>query len=463
MLKAENRKDWPQRDNVEREEYVEVQSTDTRESKERDGATDLLEQILDRDNLNKAYKRVKSNHGAPGIDGMTVEKVLPWLKEHKDELVQSLLDESFKPSPVRRKAIPKPDGGERMLGIPTVIDRMMQQAIAQKLQPIFEPLFSDGSYGYRPGRSGQQAMQRVKKYADEGYIYVVEVDLSKYFDTINHELLLNLLREHVKDPRVIRLIKKYLKSGVMENGVVCKTEEGSPQGGPLSPLLANIYLNQYDQEMGRRGVPVIRYADDIVVFAKSMRAAERLLESSRRYLEEKLKLTLNNEKSKSISIYSKKEFKFLGFAMGKSGKGNFIRVHRKSLSKAKQRLKELTKRNQGRNVRLVMEKVKVFIRGWLGYFYIADMKRILQGWNQWLRRRIRMYIWKQWKKSKMRIKSLCKLGIPEWQAYQWGNSRLGYWRIAGSPVLTRSITNKMLARAGYYDILARYEQIRSVH
>jgi len=185
VLKAENRKDWPQRDNVEREEYVEVQNADTRESKERDGATDLLEQILDRDNLNKAYKRVKSNHGAPGIDGMTVEEALPWLKEHKDELVQSLLDESFKPSPVRRKAIPKPDGGERMLGIPTVIDRMMQQAIAQKLQPIFEPLFSDGSYGYRPGRSGQQAMQRVKKYADEGYIYVVEVDLSKYFDTIN--------------------------------------------------------------------------------------------------------------------------------------------------------------------------------------------------------------------------------------------------------------------------------------
>ncbi|MFZ2257305.1 MAG: reverse transcriptase domain-containing protein [Clostridiaceae bacterium] len=184
---------------MEREEYVGVQSTDTRESKERDDATDLLEQILDRDNLNKVYKRVKSNHGAPGIDGMTIEEVLPWLKEHKDELVQSLLDESFKPSPVRRKAIPNPDGGERMLGIPTVIDRMMQQAIAQKLQPIFEPLFSDGSYGYRPGRSGQQAMQRVKKYADEGYIYVVEVDLSNYFDTINHELLLNLLRKHVKD------------------------------------------------------------------------------------------------------------------------------------------------------------------------------------------------------------------------------------------------------------------------
>ena len=231
-MKAEYRKGCPQRDSVEREEYVGARSTDTQKSRERGGA-DLLEEILDRDNLNRAYKRVKSNHGAPGIDGMTVEEALPWLKEHKEELLQSIRDKSFKPSPVRRKVIPKPDGGERKLGIPTVIDRIIQQAIAQKLQSIFEPIFSDGSYGYRPGRSGQQAMQRVKKYVDEGYKYVVEVDLSKYFDTINHDLLLNLLRKQVKDTRVIKLIKKYLKSGVMENGVVCRTEEGSPQGGPL--------------------------------------------------------------------------------------------------------------------------------------------------------------------------------------------------------------------------------------
>ena len=460
-MKAEYRKGCPQRDSVEREEHAGARSTDTRKSRERGGA-DLLEEILDRDNLNRAYKRVKSNHGAPGIDGMTVEEALPWLKEHKEELLQSIRDKSFKPSPVRRKVIPKPDGGERKLGIPTVIDRIIQQAIAQKLQSIFEPLFSDGSYGYRPGRSGQQAMQRVKKYVDEGYKYVVEVDLSKYFDTINHDLLLNLLRKQVKDTRVIKLIKKYLKSGVMENGIVCSTDEGSPQGGPLSPLLANIYLNEYDQEMKSRGVRVIRYADDIVVFARSKRAAERLLESSRRYLEDKLKLTLNKEKSKAISIYSK-QFKFLGFAMGKNGKGTFIRVHHKSLSKAKQKLKELTKRNQGRNVRVVMENVKEYIRGWVGYFQIADMKRILQSWDEWLRRRFRMYIWKQWKNPKTRVQSLQKLGIPDWQAYEWGNSRLGYWRIAGSPVLTRSITNKLLVRAGYYEILTRYEQLRVSH
>lgn len=459
MLKAEYRKGCPQRDDVEREEYAGAQSTGSQESKERGGAMDLLEGILNRDNLNEAFKRVKSNQGAPGIDGMTVEDALPWLKEHKEELLQSLLDESFKSSPVRRKAIPKPDGGERKLGIPTVIDRVIQQAIAQKLQPIFEPLFTDGSYGYRPKRSAQQAMQRVKKYAEEGYIYVVEIDLSKYFDTINHDLLLNLLRKHVKDPRVTRLIKKYLKSGVMENGIICKTEEGSPQGGPLSPLLANIYLNEYDQEMKRRGVPVVRYADDIVVLAKSKRAAERLLESSRHFLEDKLKLTLNKEKSQAISIYSRK-FKFLGFAMGKNGKGIYIRVHAKSLTKAKRKLKELTRRNQGRNVRKVMENVKVYIRGWIGYYHIADMKRIMQTWNEWLRRRFRMYIWKQWKKPRTKVQSLCKLGVPKWQAYQWGNSRLGYWRISGSPVLTCSITNKLLAQAGYYDIQARYEQIR---
>ena len=459
-MKAEYRKGCPQRDSVERQEYAGARSTGSREGRERDGATGLLEEILDRENLNQAYKRVKSNNGAPGIDGMTVEEALPWLKEHKEELLSSIRDESFKPSPVRRKSIPKPDGsGERKLGIPTVIDRIIQQAIAQKLQPIFEPLFSDGSYGYRPGRSGQQAMQKVKSYADEGYTQVVEVDLSKYFDTLNHELLMNLLRKQIRDTRVIGLIKKYLKSGVMENNIFCKTEEGSPQGGPLSPLLANIYLNEFDQEMKRKGVPVVRYADDIVVFAKSKRAAGRLLESNRKYLENHLKLTLNLEKSKAISLYSRK-FKFLGFALGKNGKGTYIRVHKNSLAKARAKLKELTRRNQGKNVREVMEKVKVYIRGWLGYFHIADMKRIVADWNSWLRRRFRMYIWKQWKIPKTRVQNLRKLGIPDWQAYQWGNTRLGYWRIAGSAVLSRSITNEKLDRAGYYDIQARYELLR---
>ena len=255
MLKAEyqGNEGFLQRDSVEHKGYAEARSTDRREGKERDGAGDLLEAILGRDNLNSAHKRVKRNHGAVGIDGMTVEEALPWLKEHRGELLQSIRDGSYMPSPVRRKEIPKPDGSVRKLGIPTVVDRVIQQAIAQKLQSIWDPLFSDSSYGYRPKRSAQQAIQKVKKYAEEGYRYAVSVDLSKYFDTLNHELLMTLLHRQIQDMRVLRLIKKYLKSGVMENGVICKTEEGSPQGGPLSPLLANIYLNEFDWEMYRRG------------------------------------------------------------------------------------------------------------------------------------------------------------------------------------------------------------------
>ena len=416
-MKAEyqGNKGFLQRDSVEHKGYAEVQSTDRREGKERDGASDLLEAILDRDNLNRAYKRVKRNHGAAGIDGMTVEEALPWLKEHREELLQS----------------------------------------------IREPLFSDSSYGYRPKRSAQQTIQKVKEYAEEGYRYAVSIDLSKYFDTLNHELLMTLLHRQIQDMCVLRLIKKYLKSGVMENGVICKTEEGSPQGGPLSPLLANVYLNEFDWEMNSRGVKMVRYADDIVVFAKSKRAAERLLESCRKYLEGRLKLKMNAEKSKVTSIFAQKNFKFLGFCLGKNGNGIYIRAHRRSLNKAKEKLKLLTKRNRGRNVRRVMQEVKVFIRGWIGYFRVANMKRTLMSWDEWMRRRFRMYIWKQWKKPKTKVANLRKLGIPADRAYQWGNSRLGYWRIAGSPILKCSITNERLAAAGYFSILNYYESLHS--
>lgn len=462
-MKAENRKGCPQRESVEREEYAGAHSAGRREGVERNGVSDLLEKILDRNNLNRAYKRVKGNHGAPGIDGMTVEEALAWLKEHRKEFLQSIWEGKYKPEPVRGKEIPKPDGGVRKLGIPTVIDRIIQQAITQQLSQIFEPLFSEGSYGYRPGRSAQQAIQKVKEYAQQGYTYAVTVDLSKYFDTLNHELLMNLLRKEIQDKRVIEMIKKYLKSGVMEKGVVRRTEEGAPQGGPLSPILANIYLNEFDREMERRGVRIVRYADDIVVQAKSKRAAQRLLETSRKYLEGKLKLKVNPEKSKAVSVLAIRRFKFLGFCLGKNGRGIYIRAHRKSLEKAKRKLKELTRRNQGRNVRKVMENVKIFIRGWIEYYYVAEMKRILQSWNEWLRRRLRMYIWKQWKKPRTKISSLRKLGVAKDLAYQWGNSRRGYWRIAGSPVLQRSITNEKLVQAGYYDFPTRYELVRKTH
>ena len=305
-MKAEYRKDCLQRDSVEREGYAGVPSVGTRDNRERDNATqDLLRGILRGGNLLEAMKRVKGNKGVAGIDGMTVNELESWCTEHGRKLAPDIWFGRYKPNPVRRKEIPKADGGVRKLGIPTVIDRMVQQAIAQVLQPMYEGTFYKGSYGYRVGRSAQQAMESVKEYAEKGYRYVVEVDLSKYFDTLNHDLLLNILRRRIKDKRLIELMKKFLKSGVMDNGVIVKTEEGSPQGGPLSPLLANIYLNEFDQEMSRRGANIVRYADDIIVEAKSKRAAKRLLESSRKYLEDKLKLKLNMEKSKVVSVYSR--------------------------------------------------------------------------------------------------------------------------------------------------------------
>jgi len=319
---AENNESCSQRDSAERKGYVRAHRSFNRIWKERDSAQpELLEKILDRDNLNRAYKRVKANKGAPGIDGMTIEAALPYSRENQKELIGKIHRGKYTPSPVRRVEIPKPDGGVRKLGIPTVIDRIIQQAMAQQLVPMYEPVFADGSYGYRPGRSAKDAIQKVKEYAEQGYTYAVVLDLSKYFDTINHTILLNILRRNIRDERVIQMIKRYLKSGVMEDSVVTKTEEGSPQGGNLSPLLANIYLNEFDQEYKKRGVPCIRYADDIVLLAKSKRASERLLESSIKYLEGTLKLTVNREKSRTVSVFAIRNFKFLGFALGRNGKG----------------------------------------------------------------------------------------------------------------------------------------------
>jgi len=460
MKKAENfsNEGYLQMDSAEHEEYAGAQSIDTQETEEADGAR-LLEEILTRENLNKAFKKVKSNNGAPGIDEMSIEEALVWLRENRETLLEELQSGKYKPQPVRRKEIPKPDGGVRKLGIPNVVDRVIQQAIAQILTPIFEPLFIDGSYGYRPHRSAKMAIQKVKEYAEQGYVYAVEIDLSKYFDTLNHELLMNMVREEVHDKRVIELIKKYLKSGVMENGIIIETKEGSPQGGPLSPLLANIYLNKFDHEMEGRGLHVIRYADDIVILAKSKRAGERLLESSRKYLEGKLKLTMNTEKSKVVSVFSFRNFKFLGFALGKGAKGVYIRAHAKSLKKAKQKLKQLTSRSQGRNIQYVMEKVKEYIQGWLGYYAVADMKQMMRTWDEWLRRRFRCYLWKQWKKPAKRRKELIKLGLEDWQARNLASSGKGNWRMAG--ILNTAITNKSLATLGYFSILERYETLHS--
>ena len=449
-----------QRDSAEHEGYAKASRSFHRIWKERDSAQPkLLEAILHKDNFNRAYKRVKANKGAAGIDGMTVEEALLYLKEHQQELTDRIYRGKYTPSPVRRVEIPKPDGGVRKLGIPTVIDRTIQQAISQQLTPIYEPLFIETSYGYRPNKSAKDAILKVKEYAEQGYTFAVTLDLSKYFDTLNHEKLINLLRKEVKDERVIQLIKRYLKSGVMENGVVMETEEGSPQGGNLSPLLANVYLNEFDQEFTKRGVPCIRYADDIVLLAKSKRASERLLESSTKYLEETLKLTVNREKSRTVSVFAIRNFKFLGFALGRNGSGIYVRVHPKSWKKFKSKLKELSSRRSAQSIKPSLERIKVYARGWLNYYGIASMKNNIEEINGWLYHRIRMCIWKQWKKPRTRMKNLVKLGVAEHYAATIAYSRRKYWFISNNKAVTWALNKERLINSGFYDLATAYQSV----
>ncbi|MCC8080565.1 MAG: group II intron reverse transcriptase/maturase, partial [Lachnospiraceae bacterium] len=345
------------------------------------------------------------------------------------------------------------------VSVPTVIDRTLQQAIAQQLISVYEPLFSDGSYGYRPERSAKDAIQKVKEYAEQGYTFAVSLDLSKYFDTLNHEKLLNLLRRHISDERVVQLIKRYLKSGVMENGIVVATEEGSPQGGNLSPLLANIYLDEFDKEMEKRGVPCIRYADDIVLLAKSKRASERLLESSTRYLERELRLTVNREKSGTCSVFAIRNFKFLGFALGRNGSGIYIRVHPKSWRKFKSNLKRLSSRRCVQSIRPALKRIEVYARGWLNYYGIASMKNYIAEINGWLYHRIRMCIWKQWKRPRTKVRNLMKLGVPFDLAFQTGNTRRGYWFTTHTVAVNMALTKERLVRSGFYDLSVAYQSV----
>lgn len=457
---AENEGSCSQRDSTECKGYVRAHRSFRQIWKERDSAQpELLEKILYKDNLNRAFKRVKANKGAPGIDGITVEEIGKCLQENQKEIVERIYRGKYTPDPVRRVEIPKADGGIRKLGIPTVKDRIFQQAITQQLMPIYEPLFSDNSYGYRPGRSAKEAILKIKEYAEQGYVYAVSLDLSKYFDTLNHEMLLNILRRNIKDERVIQWIKRYLKSGVMENGVVVKTEEGSPQGGNLSPLLANIYLNEFDQEYQNRGVSFVRYADDIVLLAKSKRAATRLLESCTKYLEGKLKLKVNQKKSRVVSVFAIRNFKFLGFALGKSRKGIYVRVHGESWKKMKSKLKELSSRRSVQSIRPALERIKVYMRGWLNYYGIADMKNKIDALNSWLYHRIRMCIWKQWKLPKTKKRNLIKLGIPERFAHMTANNRKKHWYVSGRGTVNSALTKERLTNSGFYDLATAYQSV----
>ena len=416
----------------------------------------LLEDILARDNMNRAYKRVKSNKGSHGVDGMKVSELLEYLKRHGDQIRQSILAGTYRPQAVRRVEIPKSDGGVRLLGIPTVLDRVIQQAIAQVLSPIYERKFSENSYGFRPNRSAHQAVKKSKEYIEAGYAWTVDIDLAKYFDTVNHDKLMRLLSGTIKDGRVLSLIRKYLRSGVMVGGVTTVADEGTPQGGNLSPLLSNIMLNELDKELERRGLKFCRYADDCNIYLRSRKAADRVMASTTKFIEQKLKLTVNKDKS---TVGRPWNLKFLGFSFYYKKGGMGVRVHEKSVRKFKLKLKGITGRSNAMSIHQKMLKLKAAITGWVNYFGIADMTKHVRLLDKWLRRRLRMCLWKQWKRIKTRHDNLVRRGIDSSKAWEYANTRKGYWRISNSPILARTITSAYLEGLGLQSIARRYSLV----
>ena len=449
--------DYLPRDTAEREEITEVcespriTETDiTNRAKQTEG---LLEQILTDENLERAYRQVKKNKGAGGIDGMQVDELLPYLRENQKKLVQTLRDGQYHPRPVRRVEIPKENGKTRKLGIPTVVDRLIQQAICQVLTPIYEQQFSDNSYGFRPKRSAHDALKKCQTNITEGYRYVVDMDLEKYFDTVNQSRLIQILSETIKDGRVISLIHKFLNAGVMVGGMFEDSPEGVPQGGPLSPLLGNVMLNECDWELQKRGHRFVRYADDMMIFCRSKKAAKRTLEKILPFIEGKLFLKVNREKTKVAHV---KDVKFLGYGFYiYRGKGR-LRIHPKSVRKFKEKIRIVTGRSNGMGIDERKSRLNSIVRGWMNYFKLADAKQLLQGLDEWIRRRIRMVTWKRWKKIRTRFRNLMKAGLDKGKAWEFANSRKGYWRVAGSPILSRAIPNVFLKRAGYLSLMEIY-------
>ena len=448
--------DYLQMVSAEQREYAEV--FDYSKIAEKSGAitnywTDnLLDLILRKDNLNKAYKRVKANKGKGGIDGMQVDELLPYLRENQETLIQEIKGGKYKPNPVRRVEIPKETKGEfRKLGVPTVVDRVIQQAITQELTPIYEEQFSENNFGFRPKRGQHDALKQCQKNVNEGYVYVVDMDLEKFFDTVCQSKLIEVLSRTIKDGRVISLIHKYLNAGAMANGMFERTETGMPQGGPLSPLLSNVMLNELDRELERRGHRFVRYADDCMIFCKSKKSAERTLNNIVPFIEGKLFLKVNPKKTKVAHI---SKVKYLGYSFYRyKGKCRF-RVHPKSVEKMKNKIRELTDRNNGMGNAKREKKYQNYVRGWVEYFKLADMEGLLQKTDEWARRRTRAVYWKQWKKIKTKYKMLKALGLEHWKAKELACSRKGYWRMA--QVLNSVITNKIIAKLGYTSMLDYY-------
>lgn len=421
---------------------------------------DLLEMILSPTNLNLAYQKVKQNKGSSGVDKMEVESLSGYLAQHKDNLIDTILKGKYRPNPVRRVEIPKEDGKMRSLGIPTVVDRVIQQAISQELGKLYEPKFSAHSYGFRPKRNAHQGLKKCQNYITEGYSFAVDMDLEKFFDTVNHSKLIELLSRTVKDKRVVSLIHRYLNGGVQIGQTFEPSNEGVPQGGPLSPLLSNIMLNELDKELEQRGHKFVRYADDFLILCKSKRGSERVMASITNFIEKKLYLKVNREKSQVSSI---RGIKFLGYSFYKLRGKCRLRVHPKSITKMKAKLKELTSRSNGWGNERRKECLSQYIKGWINYFKLADMKQILLRTDEWYRRRLRMVIWKQWKRIRTKMTNLIKLGVTKSKAYEWANTRKGYWHTSNSFVLHTTITTERLQMSGYVFLSDYYLKVRVVN
>lgn len=413
----------------------------------------MLEEVLSRENMKNALKRVKSNKGTSGVDGMKIEEMNEYLKEHWLDIKTEILSGTYKPSAVKKVEIPKPNGGKRMLGIPTVVDRLIQQAISQYLQQIYDKGFSESSYGFRPKRSAHQAVQQAQNYLNAGYTYVIELDLEKFFDMVSHDRLMSTLMRKIQDKKLLKLIHKYLKAGMMSDGKVERREKGTPQGSPLSPLLSNIVLDELDKELERRGHKFVRYADDLSIYVRSMKAAERVKESIYKFIEGKMKLKVNREKSK-ISRPNKSSL--LGFSFYKDAKGWQIRISKKSYLRLKTEVRRLTSRNWSIGIEARLGLLSNKIRGWVSYFRIAKCRNRLKDLDGWIRFRLRMCIWKTWKKVKTRIANLVRLGMDNYHAYINGNTRKGYCRIAHSRILTSTLKNDYFANLGYVSLESIY-------
>ena len=407
-----------------------------------------LEAILSRENLTLALKGVEANKGAPGVDGMTTEELRKYIFEHPGELTSAILSRKYRPAPVKRVTIPKPEKGKfRNLGIPTVIDRLVQQAVAQKLSYSYDGTFSMSSFGFRPTRSAHDAIFKVMSEADQGYVWAVDMDLEKFFDTVNHSRLIRKLSTRIKDGRVISLITRMLKSGVWTQGKVEKSEVGLMQGGPLSPLLANIYLDELDKELEKRGHRFARYADDLVILCKSKRSAQRTLKSVTRFIEGRMKLKINETKTTDSHIT--RGVKFLGHGFYKTKDGYFPTVHPKSKERLKNALREILSRNRKQSIPVVKEMLNKKLRGWCEYFKFAKYEKWSKATDEWIRRRIRQLLWKTWKLVRTKYAALRKLGCTHERAVQWANTRKSYWHIANSYILATTLNNDFLKTQGW--------------